>query len=108
MLAMLVLLVSLGVAVVGWIGCLVTPFRESAVYGAMCVLIPFYILYYLLTRWEEMRKWFLMYIGGIVMIFASSLVMTSVNDRMKADRAPRGGPNAAPGFAAPGQPGDQD
>lgn len=50
---------------VGAIGMLIVPFRESGVCGLMYLFVPFYALYYLMTRWSDMRQWFLTSLSGV-------------------------------------------
>ncbi|WP_435005199.1 HEAT repeat domain-containing protein [Tundrisphaera lichenicola] len=59
----LVMVVSLG----GGIACMVVAFRESVACGLMYLFVPFYSLYYLCTRWDEMKKPFVISIGGVAM-----------------------------------------
>jgi hypothetical protein len=48
----------------GNIICLVTPFRESIVCGFLYIFMPFYHLYYLITRWDVMERPFIMILAG--------------------------------------------
>jgi predicted Zn finger-like uncharacterized protein len=57
------------------LGMLVLPFQESAACGLMCMFVPFYALYYLITRWDTMRGPFLSGLAayGIVVVAAIGL-----------------------------------
>ena len=61
----ILLLGCLVAMVVGAIGMLIVPFRESVVCGLLYIFLPFYALYYLVTRWDDMKKWFGLYICGV-------------------------------------------
>ena len=57
---------------VGTTGLIVVPFGESAACGLMNLFLPFYGLYYLVTRWDAMRPWFLTNLAGTgVLIFSA-------------------------------------
>lgn len=45
-----------GVCVVGGLWGIIVPFQEGMAEGLMCLFVPFYGLYYLITRWSEMWK----------------------------------------------------
>lgn len=63
--AILVLaLISIGLSNVGQIGILVVAFRESLMCGLLSMFMPLYGLYYLITRWDRCRAWFLIGMGG--------------------------------------------
>ena len=53
----------------GGIGMTVVPFLESAVCGLMNMFVPVYPLYYLITRWDAMKRWFLTYLAGALLFF---------------------------------------
>ena len=62
------LMAGLVAALVGGIVMLVTIASESIVCLLLCWLVPFYSLYYLTTRWEVMKKPFLIQMGGIALL----------------------------------------
>lgn len=52
----------------GGFGSMITPFRESVFCGIANLLIPFYYLYYVATRWSAMRWHFLRsLVGGLLL-----------------------------------------
>ncbi|MFO0951296.1 MAG: hypothetical protein U0835_09120 [Isosphaeraceae bacterium] len=55
-------------AVYGWAGMIVTPFFESVGCGLMNMFLPVYPLYYLISRWEDMKGSFISYLAGIGMM----------------------------------------
>lgn len=63
--AMVVLfLISVGLSNVGHIGMLVVAFRESLMCGLLSMFMPLYGLYYLISRWDRCRGWFLTGMAG--------------------------------------------
>ena len=68
-------MVGLGASILGYALCLVggirgivTAFREDAVQGLCYLFVPFYALYYLITRWDEMGESFRMQLSGVMTI----------------------------------------
>ena len=48
---------------------LIIPFRESATCGLCYIFVPFYGLYYLITRWQDMKYAFGMsFLGALCLI----------------------------------------
>jgi hypothetical protein len=70
------------------LGMLVLPWQESAACGLMCMFVPFYALYYLITRWDTMKGPFLSGLAayGIVMVAAIGLPAANAA-QMAAQRA---------------------
>jgi uncharacterized protein YbaR (Trm112 family) len=64
---------SLGMTV-GGIWCIVIAFQDSALAGLLCLLVPFYGLYYLIAHFEECKVPFYIYLCGFGMVFTSILV----------------------------------
>lgn len=93
--------VGLGVILmfIGSIGSLVVAFQESAVCGLMFLFVPFYALYYLITRWDLVRRPFLINLAGTAILIGSAILLPAVNAaRMAAAPAAAkngGGPQAA-------------
>ena len=54
-LAIIVSIVGLIVMVIGGIRILIGAFQEDVVCGLLYLFVPFYSLYYLVTRWEEQK-----------------------------------------------------
>jgi hypothetical protein len=49
-------------------------FSESAICGILYWWLPFFALYYLITRWDEMKKPFSVCVLGYILIIAAVLV----------------------------------
>lgn len=79
-------LIVVALYLIGGIGMLVTPFRESVACGLMYLFLPFYGLYYLVSRWDAMKRWFLTSLAGLAMA-----IFMGVCIPMMAHR-PAGGP----------------
>lgn len=55
----------------GGVGLLVVPFMEGVVHGILCFFFWPYQLYYLVSRWTEMRGAFLTYLSGVGVLLLS-------------------------------------
>jgi hypothetical protein len=54
---------------IGGVLALIIPFRESATCGLCYIFVPFYGLYYLITRWQDMKYAFGMsFLGALCLI----------------------------------------
>jgi hypothetical protein len=82
-------LLSLGflvLAAIGTIGLLVVAFQESVICGLLMFFVPFYVLYYVATRWEESKRFFKIYLVGVLM-FAFAVFLGGVHaGRAAADQ----------------------
>ena len=70
----LALVIGLGFSAAGGVGGLITAFRESVLCGLLYLFIPVYPLYYLVTRWSRMRRFFFWALSG-----AGVLAVTAVS-----------------------------
>ena len=61
-------------SLIGGIAILVVAFKESVGQGVLNLLIPFYALYYVITRWEACKKGFLLSVGGGVVAALGAIV----------------------------------
>jgi len=82
----------------GAIATIAVPFMESAVCGLMNLFVPFYSLYYLMTRWDAMRTWFCTTLGAVVLLVVGVIVSAVV---LPAVNTGGGGPNANAAFSVP-------
>jgi hypothetical protein len=90
-------IVGLIMMLVGGIGLVVVAFQESVACGLLYLFCPFYSLYYLITRWENTKRFFLISCGGWLMVVALGLLLPAVQAaRNAADRARRGGQPGGP------------
>ncbi len=105
-LVFLVFLASLVAMMVGTIGMLVLTARESIVCLLLSLFVPFYSLYYLITRWRTMRgPWGLSFSAYLVMI-VMSLVMARMNTQRHAGFVgARVAAEGRPGVPVPPPPG---
>src|SRR5262249_55975817 len=53
---------------VGNVGLLIVAFNESLICGLLSMFMPFYGLYYLITRWDRCRGWFLTSLAGFALM----------------------------------------
>ncbi len=66
--------IGLILSMVGGIWSLLVAFRESVTCGLLYLLLPFYSIYYLFTRWEEMHRPFLVGLAGTAFVHISAAV----------------------------------
>ena len=52
--------------IVGWIWMARIAFKESNGQGVLCLLVPFYAVYYAITRWANAKKPFIIVLVGLV------------------------------------------
>jgi predicted Zn finger-like uncharacterized protein len=83
-----------GLALVGGIGCLMAAFEEDTVCGVMYLVVPFYPLYYVITRIGDVWKLVLMNVGGTVLMFGAMFLSATIeafDEAGKIAAANRGG-----------------
>jgi hypothetical protein len=74
---------SLILLVLGGFEIVVKPFRESLLHGLAVLLFPFYVFYYVATRWQEMRGPFrkaLGALGPLIVLIALALFTRPIRD----------------------------
>jgi hypothetical protein len=69
--ALLQVLVGVMVSLAGGIMFLMAAFQEDTVCGVLCLLLPFYSLYYLITRFPDVWQPFCVNLIGCAFLFAS-------------------------------------
>ncbi len=63
---------------------LVKAFQVSPVQGLLCLLVPFYALYFIIVNWAICQTPFLMNLGGVaVMVVGMFLAQGSMNAALK-------------------------
>ena len=58
---------------VGGIMILEAAFRESVGQGFLSILVPFYAIYYVATRWDDCKKGFLINVAGVAGVIIGTL-----------------------------------
>ncbi|MEX2561106.1 MAG: prolyl oligopeptidase family serine peptidase, partial [Pirellulales bacterium] len=98
--AILFLAVGLIVSTVAGVWLLCIAFMEDVVCGLLYLFLPFYSLYYVITRWSAVKVQFLSTMGGSALMFAGLFFLVlGIVDQAKT-AAPGGGPFASAGQAA--------
>jgi predicted Zn finger-like uncharacterized protein len=72
--ALILMAVAYLVMLAGGLWGLIVAFRESIVCGLLCLFIGIYALYYLITRWDEMKYPFLVQIAGFGLLFLGAFL----------------------------------
>ncbi len=65
------------VALIGLLMVLVEAFKESVVWGLLCLFIPLVALVFVATHWRKTRRGFFLWLGGAVAIALARLMLTS-------------------------------
>lgn len=71
--AIVMLLASVTCYLWGILGMLITPFREAVVQGLAVCFVPFYGIYYLISRWGAMKRPFLRTLTGVIMLIVTNV-----------------------------------
>lgn len=69
--ALIPLLMSLVMLLAGHVMVLLAAFQDDGTSGCLCLLIPFYSLYFVLTHLDEVRSALLLYAGSFVLVIIS-------------------------------------
>ena len=62
----------------------IVPFLESAAQGLLCIFVPFYSLYYLITRWESMKRPFVLLLSANAGPIALAILLPAINASREA------------------------
>ena len=66
---MIIAIIIGGVATgIGFVWILITAFRESSSQGLLCMFVPFYEIYYVITRWSDTKKPFIIGLVGVIVL----------------------------------------
>jgi hypothetical protein len=94
---------SLILLVLGGFEIVVKPFKESILHGLLVVLVPFYVFYYVATRWKEMKRPFRKAVGAfgpLLILIALALFSRPIRDWFLHAPLPKS-PNEATSSLAP-------
>ncbi len=78
------ILLGMMLVVVGGIWIVVIAFGESSTDGILCLLIPFYSLYFVLAHFPETKKAFFAYLVGVFFVIANSCAGAIAEARIDA------------------------
>lgn len=92
-----VVLVAVGLMLYGSLGMIIIPFCESVACGLMNLFVPFYGLYYLVTRQDAMKGAFLANLSGVGVLILMAVMLPAVASARRAAQ----GAVARNGQAAP-------
>ena len=56
------------VMAIGFIRILITAFRYDDLQGILCLLVPFYEIYYVIANWSDTKKSFIIQLVGIIIL----------------------------------------
>jgi hypothetical protein len=72
-------LFSYGLMFIGGVWLLLTAFFESFGAGLFYIFIPFYNIYFIITRWRETRLAFFTFLAGLALFFANFGILALTN-----------------------------
>lgn len=98
------LLAAMGLSTVGGIGCLIKAFQEDVVCGLLTLFVPFYGLYYLVSRWNDVQPFGKCQLGGAagVLLVMALFALNAVAMGLQAPRNNNSGLNSPIGQQLPG------
>ena len=82
-----VLVIAFIAMAVGSIGLLIVAFQEGLMCGLMYVFLPFYGLYYVISRWEDTKRWFVLCFGGWLLMMGSAVIPAFRGAKLAAEHA---------------------
>jgi hypothetical protein len=59
----------------GWGAGAFGAFSEDLLYGLLYVLIPLYSAYYLVTRWDDLWRWFACSTAGVGLVLVGTEIL---------------------------------
>ena len=68
---------------IGGVMSLIVAFFESVAQGLLCFFVPFYQLFYLVSRWPTMKRPFFLSLGGLSLILAAGLTAALFPDEQR-------------------------
>jgi hypothetical protein len=57
------------IVLASWAWMIVVAFRESPLFGLLFTLVPFFSVYYIITRWQRVREPALVHLIGWLIFF---------------------------------------
>ncbi|MBT6154973.1 MAG: hypothetical protein HOL01_00820 [Planctomycetaceae bacterium] len=61
-----IIIVCAALSFAGSLRCMIAAFQEDIMCGVMWFFVPFYSLYYIVTRFSELQEYILMWFGGVI------------------------------------------
>ncbi|PKH86203.1 hypothetical protein [Colwellia sp. Bg11-28] len=71
--------VGLGVLLIGGIGFLITAFKQSIVWGLLCLLVSPVSLLFLIKHWGKAKKTFFIQLAGLAIMIVADILARSTN-----------------------------
>lgn len=84
---LIILFTGLFMALLGSVRLLISAFRKSIVWGLGCLLVPFCGLVYIVVDWENAKSGFFLYLKGIGVLLASTVLAVVLAPNFKAKEA---------------------
>ncbi len=74
-------IIGFGMLMIGSVVGLIVPFFENVLNGLLFLLVPFYNVYYVITRWQAMKRPFLLWLAGVGLLatagFTAAVIVPS-------------------------------
>jgi hypothetical protein len=78
---------------------IILAFQESPVQGLLYLFVPFYALFYIVTRWDRCSEFFLLNLGGVALV-GLGLGMMAVSNSIEVKPGTQGSVAAPPALVA--------
>lgn len=62
----IVMIVCGAFMVVGGLRCMIAAFQEDVTCGLLWLFVPFYSLYYIISRFSELSEYLMLWFGGLI------------------------------------------
>jgi len=67
------LVVGATLTAIGSLAALLAAFNEDVICGLLCLMIPLYALHYLISRWDEQKRYVLIKLSGVILLLGAGL-----------------------------------
>jgi hypothetical protein len=85
-LAMPLVLAGIALTLWGALKCLASAFEEDVTCGLMWIFVPFYSVFFTLTRWDTVGRYFLTFVGGIALMWTPMYGMKLITQAQQQAR----------------------
>lgn len=93
------MIIGMALCLVGGVACLIAAFNEDPICGVMWIFVPFYSLYYIITRFSEIGRWVAMWGAGVAVVMLTACfvgVIGNLGQGLAGGGPPVGGGGAGP------------
>ena len=74
------MIIGMALCLVGGVACLIAAFNEDPICGVMWIFVPFYSLYYVITRFADISRWVAMWGAGVAVVMLTACFVGVVGE----------------------------